>query len=103
MFNLIHNDSIIKVDFIVLKNDQYRQEEFSRRRPIKIEDFDTWLVSREDLILSKLCWARSSRSEMQLNDVANLLTSDCDQVYLKSWAQTLGVNTLLHEVQSRNE
>ena len=98
MFNLIHNETIIKLDCIVLKNDEYRREEFARRRQIKLGDFDTWIVSREDLILSKLYWARDSKSEMQLRDVKNLLTVDCDKSYLDSRAEELGVKDLLEEV-----
>lgn len=56
MFNLIHNVTIIKIDCIVLKSDAYRQEEFARRKQIGLGDFQTWIVSREDLILSKLHW-----------------------------------------------
>ena len=54
IFNLIHNETIIKVDCIVLKEDAYRQEEFTRRQQIMLGDFQTWIVSLEDLILSKL-------------------------------------------------
>ena len=103
MFNLIHNDSVIKIDCIVLKNDAYRQEEFRRRRQISLSDFQTWIVSREDLILSKLYWARDSRSEMQLRDVRNLLTADCEMDYLTSRAQALGVAELLQEIIKKNE
>lgn len=103
MFNLIHNDSVIKVDCIVLKNDRYRQEEFERRRQVTISDFQTWIVSREDLILSKLHWARDSKSEMQLKDVRNLLTGDCDLDYLHSRAQQLGIEFLLKEVTTDND
>lgn len=39
---------------------------------------------------------------MQLRDVQNLLSSDCDQFYLKSRAQTLGISELLTEVQGGN-
>ncbi|HUK91081.1 MAG TPA: hypothetical protein VLZ81_11820 [Blastocatellia bacterium] len=67
IFNVIHNQSTSKVDFIVLKTNPYRQEEFGRRRPLTVSGFRTWIVSREDLILSKLYWAKDSRSEMQLN------------------------------------
>ena len=102
MFNLIHNDAVIKVDFVVLKTDAYRQEEFARRRQINFSGFDTWIVSREDLILSKLFWARDSRSEMQLRDVRNLLTTDCDVEYLRSRAEKLNVDDLLEELL-RNE
>lgn len=103
MFNLIHHASVIKVDCVVLKDEPYRQEEFARRREVIVGGFQTWIVSREDLILSKLYWARDSKSEMQLRDVRNLLTQDCDQEYLRSRAQALGVATLLGEVLSTHE
>ena len=51
MFNLIHNETSIKLDYIVLKDQPYRQEEFARRQKIKLTDFETWIVTREDLIL----------------------------------------------------
>ena len=97
MFNLIHNDAVIKVDCVVLKTDAYRQEEFARRRQINLGDFETWIVSREDLVLSKLVWARDSKSEM-LRDVGDLLSADCDMDYLRSRAKTLKVDELLEEL-----
>jgi hypothetical protein len=103
MFNLIHNDSIIKVDCVVLKDEPYRLEEFARRQEVTIGGFQTWIVSREDLILSKLYWARDSRSEMQLRDVRNLLVPECDLDYLQSRAQELGVADLLKEVLTAHE
>ena len=98
MFNLIHNDAVIKVDCVVLKLDAYRQEEFARRRQINLGDFETWIVSREDLVLSKLVWAKDSKSEMQLRDVRNLLSADCDMDYLRSRGKTLKVDELLEEL-----
>jgi hypothetical protein len=83
------------VDCVVLKRDAYRQEEFARRRQINLGDFETWIVSREDLVLSKLVWAKDSKSEMQLDDVRNLLSTDCDMEYLRSRAQMLKVDELL--------
>ena len=103
VFNLIHNETIIKFDCIVLKNQEYRQEEFARRQRITLGDFQTWIVTREDLILSKLYWARDSKSELQLRDVRNLLRSDCDMLYLFSRAQDLGVKALLDEIIGTHE
>lgn len=100
MFNLIHNETIIKLDCIVLKSDSYRQQEFGRRKLVSFGDFETWIVSREDLILSKLYWARNSKSELQLRDVKNLLTDDCDMPYLDNCADELGVKQLLIEVRN---
>lgn len=102
MFNLIHNETIIKVDCIVLKSDAYRQEEFGRRKQINLGDFQTWIVSREDLILSKLHWAKGSKSELQLRDVRNLLALECDADYLRSRATVLGLDELLKEVQGHD-
>ncbi len=100
MFNLIHNESVIKVDFIVRKSSEYRAMEFSRRERVKIADFQTFLVSIEDLVLSKLVWAKDSRSEFQLRDVRNLLAVDCDEEYLGRWATNLDVASLLEECRS---
>lgn len=98
IFNLIHHQSVIKVDFIILKTDPFRQEEFARRRAITLLDFQTWIVSREDLILSKLCWAKESGSEIQLRDVRNLLAPECEMDYIRSRAVMLGVKDSLEEV-----
>lgn len=97
MFNLIHNESIIKVDCVVRQDTEFRRVEFARRQQVTLQGFDTFIVTREDLILSKLVWARSSRSEKQLGDVSNLLVGDHDANYLILWAVSLGVEALLQE------
>lgn len=59
MFNIIHNASVIKVDLIVRKESEYRRIEFSRRRKVSMEGGSFFIVAAEDLILSKLDWART--------------------------------------------
>ena len=49
LFNLIHQESVIKVDCIVRKSSPYRRAEFERRQRITIENFSTWITSKEDL------------------------------------------------------
>lgn len=96
-FNLIHNEAFIKVDCIIRKDSDYRKLEFERRREIAIEGSKVWLVSKEDLIISKLYWARDSHSELQLRDVKNLLVSGYDVDYLEQWTRKLKLSTLLKE------
>ena len=100
MFNLIHDQYIVKIDFVVRKDTPYRRREFSRRRKITVENQDLFVVSPEDLILSKLDWAKDSRSEVQLNDVRNLLKSvrGLNRSYLARWAKALGIESLYSEV-----
>jgi len=97
IFNVIHNESVIKVDCIVRKTSEYRRIEFERRQQIRILDFTTWIVSKEDLIISKLEWAKDSHSELQLGDVKNLLSTGCDLNYLKHWTRELKLDKLVQE------
>jgi hypothetical protein len=99
MFNLIHTSAVVKIDIIVRKDTAYREEEFRRRRLARVDGIEMWVVSAEDLILSKLDWARSSRSEVQLRDVRNVIAAHpaLDWAYVDAWAARLGVLDLLRE------
>lgn len=97
MFNLLHLESVVKVDLIVRKHTLYRQTEFARRVKVGLPGFAAWLASREDLILSKLAWAKDAGSELQMRDVRNLLSAKCDVAYLRQWAPALNVSELLED------
>jgi hypothetical protein len=55
------------------------------------------IVSKEDLIISKLAWAKDSHSEFQLRDVKSLLEAGYDDAYLTEWTSKLGLTNLLKE------
>jgi hypothetical protein len=97
LFNLIHKEHVVKVDLIIRKDDEYRRTEFDRRQQIMTDAVNVWIVSKEDLIISKLSWARDSHSEFQLRDVRNLLKSTYDVEYVEYWAGRLGLRDLLEE------
>ena len=96
MFNLIHDQHIVKIDFVVRKESPYRRREFFRKKRISLEGQGLYIVAPEDLILSKLVWSKESNSEVQLRDVRNLLQSvkRLDRRYLTRWAKQLGVDAL---------
>ena len=97
MFNLFDTARLVKIDLVVRKEEDFRRHEFSRRRKHPLAGKDVWLVSKEDLILSKLVWAGPSESEMQLADVRRLLFSGADEAYLREWSGKLGVEDLLRK------
>lgn len=103
MFNIIHNEWMVKADFIVRKDEEYRKLEFERRRRFDIEGTPIWVVAPEDLILSKLEWSKESSSALQQRDVQVLVeaVTDLDWSYLESWAARLGVRVLLEQVKKR--
>lgn len=97
-FNAIHETSLVKVDFMVRKREDYRLHEFTRRVKLRLADFELWVVSKDDLILSKLEWARESQSERQLADVENLIATGCDEAYLRTWSAALNLTDMLTRV-----
>lgn len=102
LFNLIHYPSLTKIDCIVRKSQAYRRQEFSRRQRVMFGDFPVWIVSAEDLLLSKLHWLKDSRSEMQFKDIRSLIDAvpQLNWVYLQHWAEQLDILALLDEVRS---
>ncbi len=100
-FQTVRSASVIKVDFIIRKEAPYRQQEFIRRCTMEIDDTTLWFVTPEDLLLSKLIWAADGKSEMQLNDVRNLIleVAALDWDYIEFWATELQVEAFLREVR----
>ncbi|MBI3029255.1 MAG: hypothetical protein HYY64_07085 [Candidatus Rokubacteria bacterium] len=95
-FNIIHHAHVVKVDLIVRKDSEYRREEFGRRRRASVEGHEFAIVAPEDLIISKLDWARDTGLK---GDVRNLLASipDLDREYLGRWSERLGLGDLYRE------
>jgi hypothetical protein len=100
LVNFIHNDLVVKVDLIIRKDTPYRLEEFRRRRMVRIDQFDVWLVAPEDLVLSKLFWMKDSGSEAQRRDITRLVkaVSDLNREYIERWAGELTVLSLWREI-----
>jgi hypothetical protein len=103
-FNIIHLESMIKVDVFILKMHPYDQAAFARARLEKLEEGKLsrqhYLASPEDVILNKLGWYRQGGcvSERQWNDVLGVLKVQqlsLDREYLRHWAKELNLVDLL--------
>lgn len=101
MFNIIHHEGIVKVDFIIRKDAEYRKVEFGRRQGINFEGLNIYIVSPEDLVLSKLFWAKDNRSELQMRDVKNILRTvhHLDIGYIEKWVKDLRLDEIYKEVR----
>ena len=97
MFNLLHQETVVKIDCVVLKDNEFQKGAFERRSKIEFGDFEIWTIGKEDLILSKLHWAKDTKSEMQMRDVTNMLRTEYDENFVTSWAKKLEVQDLLAE------
>ena len=94
MFNLIDHKTGLKIDFIIRKESEYKQLEFSRRIRSRISDFEVFIVSPEDLIIAKIEWIQQLQSDKHITDIKNLLEiPGLDIDYVMGWCTKLDLIT----------
>lgn len=104
-FNLIHLATMFKIDMFVLRERLYDRQQLARRigAPVRGTPMGTvWVLSPEDVILSKLEWFRigGEVSERQWRDVLGVIQTQAMSLnitYLREWAPTLEVSDLLEQ------
>lgn len=101
-FNVIHLDTMYKVDVFVSKDTPFARENMERRISLEIPGLgrSLYLASPEDIVLHKLLWygdagGVSDRQWYDLQGVLRLQGRKLDLMYLRSWAKQLGVLSLL--------
>ncbi len=94
MFNLIDERSGMKIDFMIKKDSPYRKLEFERKQFTELFGHKVWVVSVDDLIISKLIWIQEVQSGRQVEDIQALLTNqNIDLKYIRKWINELGLTT----------
>ncbi len=94
MFNIIDHQSGFKIDFILRKNTEYRISEFQRRQKTKINDLEIWVVSMEDLVISKIEWIQTYQSDKHIEDIKSLMANpEIDKDYVNDWCKKLNLKT----------
>jgi hypothetical protein len=102
-FNLIHLETMFKVDVFIPKPRAFDQEQIRRRvRQVVVAEPEIaiYVATAEDTIVAKLEWYRAGGygSERQWRDVIGVIKVQAerlDTTYLRRWAVTLGVTELL--------
>jgi len=102
-FNAIDPQSGWKVDFIIRKNRTFSRSEFERRVGTTALGLDLTMVTKEDLVVAKLEWAKKGESELQIRDVRAILGSagpEFDWDYVGRWVSELGLEELWKPLKS---
>jgi hypothetical protein len=102
-FNLIHRDTVFKVDVFIPRQRPFLQSQLNRatRQTFSLEtEISAKFASPEDTILSKLEWYRMGGevSDRQWRDIIGVLKTragELDLEYLRKWATELHVGDLL--------
>lgn len=89
----IHTHTLAKADLTLSNEDEFEVAKFARRRLETIEQRgQLYLITAEDLVLSKLRWRQQSQSEKQWRDILGVLkvqSAILDLDYLQKWARQL--------------
>ena len=110
-FNLIHLDSMFKVDVFIQKPRPFEMSQFERRC-LEILEINpvrrAYFASAEDTLLAKLEWYRlgGGVSDRQWRDILGIIkvqASHLDRVYLNLWAADLGVSDILERAFAEAE
>lgn len=104
-FNVIHLDTMFKIDIFVLQDDPASIEEMARRELYEVSEEskqELFLATAEDIILRKLHWFQlgGSISERQWDDalgVFQVQKEKLDYSYLQRGARQMGLTTLLEQ------
>jgi hypothetical protein len=104
-FNVIHLESMFKVDVYLPGDDAAGREELARRKKLELPGApgrSIAVASPEDTILQKLVWFRkgdevSDRQWKDVLGVAKVKRGKLDLGYLRKWAAELEVSDLLEK------
>ena len=102
-FNIIHRETMFKVDVFIPKSRPFLQSQLARARRQTFflgTEISAQFASPEDTILSKLEWFRlgGEVSDRQWRDILGVLKTragELDLPYLREWAKKLKVADLL--------
>lgn len=106
-FNVVHLETMFKVDVFVAGTDDLARQEIARRVQARIEGTELYLASAEDIVVQKLLWYRKGNeiSERQWADVLGVLrvaAAGLDLDYVREWALRAGVADLLQRALTQS-
>lgn len=102
MFNILDMAGGWKVDIIFTKPEPYHRGAFERRTPADIEQVPLYAATAEDVVVSKLDWARMGSSSRQIEDVAGILEEQKDSLdfsYIEKWIAELHLSEQWHSAR----
>jgi len=103
-FNLIHLETMIKIDVFIQKKHPYHIEALKRKRKDTLEESanapEFYFSSPEDIILNKLQWYNegdrvSEREWLDVIGVIKVQSNNLDTEYLQKWGDNLGLSELI--------
>jgi hypothetical protein len=91
-FNIVDYTTLWKIDFILRQHTPFDASRFARRQIVEISGVRLQTASPEDILLTKLWWAKLGESDRQLDDAAGIVQVQgayLDRDYVERWVAVL--------------
>lgn len=110
-FNILHLESMFKLDLFPIAADALDAKQLQRRRRVRVKpdsDQEIWVISPEDLLLQKLRWFRRGGeiSDQQWRDILGVMRVQGDRLdwrLLETDAAVLQVGDLLAKARAQTQ
>jgi hypothetical protein len=106
MFNAIHEETGLKVDFWMLKSSEFDRARFARRVRVSALGVKMTLPAPEDVIIGKLEWFQMSDIDKHYSDalgVAAVQRGRLDTDYIARWCRAKGLTELWEKIEHEAE
>lgn len=105
-YKIKHREAVFSVEFFGLTDDPHDRARFDRRVAGKIADRTAYVLSPEDVIVTKLRWAVRAKRPKDASDVGNVLAAQVGRLdldYVRRWCDEHGTRSLFEQllVESR--
>lgn len=94
-FQVIDYDTMWKVDFMIHRRIPFDSSRFARRQVVEIAGVLLQTATPEDMLITKLWWAKLGESERQMNDAIGILQvqgAALDREYVEKWVTALDLS-----------
>jgi hypothetical protein len=95
-------DSGFEIEFFELSKDPHDQSRFARRRRFELLGRDVWILTPEDVLVTKLNWLHRANRGKDLLDVENVIAVQGDALdwsYIEHWCDQHGSRPLLEKIR----
>jgi hypothetical protein len=96
---LIHRETEFKTELFLLSRDAYDQERFARRLAINFNGQASFVLTAEDVIITKLRWFRP-KDVQDIQDVIAVKNPALDWNYIQRWTIIHGTRAKLDELRA---
>jgi hypothetical protein len=90
------------IELFLLSEEPYDQSRFARRRRVRMLDRDVFVLSVEDVIITKLRWSKEgarAKDRQDVTDVLSVYRGEIDWGYVNHWCQEHQTLELLNEIR----